>query len=270
MNLKQICNQPAFEFAKAQSQPPWILTVILTLVLVFGQQELKRLIEWSWMNTEAGRCVWLLANFSIAVSVVFYIHFSFPKALLLPAEFRPSWNKIIIIAALCSLPWLILYIYRSVHVALEMTNLFQLVRTQNDREQINQLLGQLHRLAWANEGYGIDGFGIVLASAGIVMWPWVEEILCRGYLLNDLFRRLPVWTSLLAATIFFVAIHIFRTPDILTLIQFFLMGIACGISRLWTGSWIAAGLTHVLINIGILLPKWEITIITAHWVGKLS
>jgi hypothetical protein len=41
--------------------------------------------------------------------------------------------------------------------------------------------------------------------------------------------------------------------------QLFLWGLAFGVARVATGTWVAAGFAHFLSNCGTLLPRWSVT-----------
>lgn len=70
-----------------------------------------------------------------------------------------------------------------------------------------------------------------------------EEILCRGYFMNSIARRYPMWLAVIVNSVFFMLLHIQNSGLSATaLVNLFLFGVFASVLTLRTGSiWYASG-----------------------------
>ena len=97
----------------------------------------------------------------------------------------------------------------------------------------------------SQDGSGVSGWIILVAVLGATLVPVTEELLFRGLWWSALTKRgsTPV-AALLLSSLAFTVFHLepFRSPVI------FVLGLALGWARLWTGRLGAAIVAHGLVN----------------------
>ncbi len=106
-----------------------------------------------------------------------------------------------------------------------------------------------------------SGLGVIMmALTLLVVQPVMEEILCRGIILNKLKNSMPEWTAVLLSSLLFGIIHLMAGGLWLT-IGAAVMGVYFGIVFVKTKSLYAAILAHSFANlpdfIMSYLPKLE-------------
>lgn len=93
------------------------------------------------------------------------------------------------------------------------------------------------------------GFGVIMmAFSLLIAQPIMEEILCRGILLNQLRNSMPTWIAVLISSLLFGIIHL-MAGGIWLVIGATLMGICFGIIFVKTNSLYVAIVAHAFANL---------------------
>lgn len=91
---------------------------------------------------------------------------------------------------------------------------------------------------------------LLFAVVAVIVAPFCEEILFRGYLLGRLRRMLPTWVALLVSAVLFAGAHSFaaKSGTIVLIVGTFAMGIVLGWSRIASRSLWPAVVAHMVNN----------------------
>ncbi len=95
----------------------------------------------------------------------------------------------------------------------------------------------------------IPGFGVVMMGLTLlVVQPVMEEVLCRGIMLNKLKKSFPTWVAVLVSSLMFGLAHLMAGGLWLTIVAT-LMGICFGIIFAKTKSLYPAIIAHTFANL---------------------
>ncbi|KGP71268.1 CPBP family intramembrane glutamic endopeptidase [Pontibacillus yanchengensis] len=125
-----------------------------------------------------------------------------------------------------------------------------------DLEKLNRLLEE-----WGFSGSGVIGLILVL----LIINPVLEEMYWRGFMHERLNRNFRVWQTILFTSFFYTLYHflsilpMFEYPfNIIAVLPVFIAGVLWGYIREWTGSIVAAVVSHALGDLGVMCVYWFI------------
>ena len=257
MKIKLI-NREALDFQIATKQPSfWIVFLIAVGFLFLLQGATFEFLPRSWVSTKSGwhtfSICWLVGNLLIWLIPALYFKCSFPEALYYPTAINKKEKRgieilIVILAAL------FLAKYAIATWKLHSAVLALLRNADGHRDFIHQTLIKMHTIVWTSMPYGTDLFGVVLGCVAVLVFPIFEELFYRGYMLNRLCQLYHPITAIIVSAFCFALAHT-STVAFDQIQHIFTMGIFCGVVRIYSGQWQDALNFHLLINVGILVPK---------------
>lgn len=240
---------------------PDLLTLLLCLIIPsWGPRVLSQLLmRWPAMIRVASTHPKSYALGSLCVAVILllsaavYLGARYRSALWIP---QPKLDHRMLLVTCALLP---LFLF---HFSTCIPPIHSLIAALGlpAKAQSKEALAVLYHANWDPLAFGGSAIGVLASSAAYLLTPPYEEIIFSGLLANATARSLGVWVCLFVTPACFALAHTIQFGFGAHLVSFFLGGLTYTIMRLWSGSLPLAIVSHLLINVLLLAPRWLIAL----------
>jgi membrane protease YdiL (CAAX protease family) len=267
VNLKFI-NQAALEYQLNVEQPSfWEILKVSVLFTFIVETSQLILVYFSQIPTGIAypifRVTWVVGIFAIWTTMVLAFKHEYPKALKIPRKsVRNEWHTDGIILLFAVL-FLISYAIHTWKLNRNILDLVAIASSLNQNPLMQQTVVSVFKLLWQPVNFGTDILGVVLGSINILLCPFYEELFFRGYMITSLCQRFHPLTAVCFSAFLFAACHIF-SKSLEQIPVIFLLGVCCGLIRLWSGRWQDAWKLHFFYNYCIIVPKIVFAVFRFH------
>jgi membrane protease YdiL (CAAX protease family) len=206
---------------------------------------------------------WFVVLFGLWTVMAFSFKHEYPAALKCPQLSIPNRCWLELVVVLFAAAFLFTYGFQMWKLYQNLLHLISISNSQQGQQLLQQTILKVHAILWGQVNCGTDKLGVVLGSLTVLLCPIFEELFFRGYMVNCLCQRFHPLTAVCMSAFLFTLCHILsKTLDELP--KIFLLGLCCGIVRLWTGRWQDALKLHFIYNFCIIAPKIGFAIYRFH------
>lgn len=211
------------------------------------------------------RIGWLTVMLLILALFALWLNRRFPNALAVPRSIlRKRWSTEIAFLLLLA-PWCIEQLLYFLRVHDIFLSAFAAAKGNTQAlQQVREAIINAHQIMWDKMGCGTDLLGVILGSLKALLFPILEERFFRGYMINRACQHFRPFEAIGIVAVLFALTHLLVTASLLQLGRFFLMGVFCGIIRLWSGRWHDALWLHLTINWLTLMTPIYTALIRFH------
>src|SRR5262249_2046889 len=122
----------------------------------------------------------------------------------------------------------------------------------------NATIASLHTAAWDSLAYGHTLIGVIGSSISSFTAPLLEEIVFSGLLANSITKACGVRTAIVGVPACFAFAHVIHFGFGVQIILLYFAGLIYVLIRISSGSLLFSILSHQIINMVVLAPKWLI------------